>query len=159
MDDISIIQVDNQQVLGIRQKGKYKLIAELLPKLYDYIMQNNIKVTGPPMFLCHEKSEQEVQKADEASTADIEVAVPVSGSPQENDIIKFYEIKGGSMAKIIHKGAYEACKPTYDKLFSWIKQKGKTINGPIREVYLTDPREVGEEDNITEIYAPINKNH
>ncbi len=60
------------------------------------------------------------------------------------------------MAKIIHKGPYEACAPTYEKLYTWIEQNGKTITGPVREVYLNDPREVGIEEALTEIYAPIN---
>ncbi len=59
------------------------------------------------------------------------------------------------MAKIIHKGPYEKCGPTYDKLFACLQQNGKTINGPIREVYLNDPHEVPPEEILTEIYAPI----
>ena len=156
MEDISIIQVDTQKVLGIRQKGKYQLIAELLPQIFEYAMQNKVKVIGPPMFICHELTKEDVKKANEMENADIEVAVPISGNPGGTDSIKCYEIKGGSMAKIMHKGAYEDCKLTYDKLFSWMQDKGKTIIGPIREVYLTDPRDVGEENNLTEIYAPIN---
>jgi effector-binding domain-containing protein len=155
MENISIIQVDTQKVLGIRQKGKYQLIAELLPQIFEYAMQNKVKVVGPPMFICHELTEEDVKKANETENADIEVVVPISGNPRGTDSIKCYEVKGGSMAKIIHKGAYEASKITYDKLFSWMQDKGITIIGPIREVYLTDPREVGEENNLMEIYVPI----
>ena len=59
------------------------------------------------------------------------------------------------MAKIIHKGPYHECQPTYETLYSWIEQKGKRIVGPVREVYLNDPNEVSSEDILTEIYAPI----
>ncbi|GAH06344.1 unnamed protein product, partial [marine sediment metagenome] len=38
--------------------------------------------------------------------------------------------------------------PVYEK-------NNKRIIGPIREVYLNDPREVGPEETITEIYVPI----
>ncbi len=56
---------------------------------------------------------------------------------------------------IVHKGPYEECSPTYEKLFSWIAEKGKRIVGPIREVYFNDPREVPPEKILTEIYAPL----
>ena len=59
------------------------------------------------------------------------------------------------MAKIIHKGRYQDCAPTYEKLFNWLAENKKQIIGPTREVYLNDPSEVAEEDLITEIYAPI----
>jgi effector-binding domain-containing protein len=59
------------------------------------------------------------------------------------------------MAKIVHYGPYEDCEPTYDKLFKWFTDNDKEISGPIREVYLNDPKEVKKEEIMTEIYAPI----
>nr|WP_239451403.1 GyrI-like domain-containing protein [Methanosarcina horonobensis] len=34
-------------------------------------------------------------------------------------------------------------------------ENGKIITGPVREVYLNDPREVQPEEILTEIYAPL----
>lgn len=39
------------------------------------------------------------------------------------------------------------------KMFSWIAENGKIISGPVREVYLNDPREVNPDEILTEIYA------
>ncbi|KYK34544.1 MAG: hypothetical protein AYK22_05300 [Thermoplasmatales archaeon SG8-52-3] len=63
------------------------------------------------------------------------------------------------MAKITHKEPYDKCGETYNKLYQWIEQNGNTITGPTQEVYLNDPREVGEEEILTEIYAPILNYH
>jgi effector-binding domain-containing protein len=155
MDEIEIVEVPNQKVIGIRKIGKYGLIAQLLPSLYHYGVKKGAEFTGPPVFVCHEKSVEEVMKADQEGTADVEIAFPVRDDIEESDEIKCYELPGGTMAKILHKGPYEACSAAYDKLFSWIQQNGKTITGPTREVYLNDPREVGMEEALTEIYAPI----
>ncbi|MDW5558628.1 MAG: GyrI-like domain-containing protein [Methanosarcina sp.] len=38
-------------------------------------------------------------------------------------------------------------------MFSWIAENGKIISGPVREVYLNDPREVNSDEILTEIYA------
>ena len=59
------------------------------------------------------------------------------------------------MARIVHKGPYEECGPTYEKLFAWIKENNKKIVGPTREVYLNDPKDVSPEEILTEILAPI----
>jgi effector-binding domain-containing protein len=155
MDEISIIDVPTQKVIGIRRKGKYALIAELLPKLYEYSVEKGVQITGPPMFICHEQCPDDVKKADEEGTADIEIVFPIGAEIDCDEDYTCYELAGGPMAKIIHKGPYEACQPTYEKLFTWLEKNAKTITGPMREVYLNDPREVTPEEIITEIYAPI----
>ena len=98
---------------------------------------------------------EESKKADEEGNADVTVAVPVSGKVEGTDEIKCYELPGGKMAKIVHKGPYQECESTYEKLFAWLGQSGKRIVGPTGEVYLNDPREVPPEEFLTEIYALI----
>jgi effector-binding domain-containing protein len=110
---------------------------------------------GPPMFICHETCVEEVMEADKAGTADVEVAIPISRDIDETDDMKIYELPGGKMAKIVHKGAYENMDHTYETIFKWIEQNGKTISGPIREVYINDPSEVPKDEILTEIYIPV----
>jgi effector-binding domain-containing protein len=155
MNEISVVEVQKQKVIGIRKRGKYELIAQLLPKLYEYAASNGAEFTGPPLFICHEISVEDVMKADKEGNADIELAVPIKKEIEESQDMKCYDLEGGRMAKIIHKGPYDNCQYTYEKLYAWIQENGKTISGPIREVYLNDPREVGIEEALTEIYAPI----
>lgn len=156
MDEITVVKVENQKVVGMRRKGKYELIAQLLPKVYEFATSHGAKFTGPPIFIYYERIVEDVMKADMEENADIEIVFPIQQEIEETKEIKCYDLPGGIMAKIIHKGPYEACAPTYEKLYNWIEKNGKTITGPIREVYLNDPREVGIENALTEIYAPIN---
>lgn len=148
MDEITIVEIPTQKVIGMRKQGKYELIAQMLPKLYEFAASHGAEFTGPPIFVCHERTEADVMKADQEGKADIEIAFPILKEIEETEEIKCYELQGGTMAKIIHKGPYE-------KLFLWIEQNGKTITGPTREIYLNDPREVGMEEVLTEIYVPI----
>jgi len=103
----------------------------------------------------HEKSIEEALKADEAGNADIEVCVPIAERIPETDEIKCYELSGGKMAGVIHKGPYETSGSVYERLFAWLLENGLELNGPIREAYLNDPREVAPEEILTIIYAPI----
>jgi len=155
MDEISITNVPDQNVISIRKQGSYGIIPQLLQSVYEYAISQGAEFTGPPMYICHEQCVEEIKKADEDGTADIEIAIPLGKEIEATEEIKYYQLKGGSMAKILHKGPYTQCEATYQKLFHWIQQQGKMITGPTREVYLNDPHEVEEEDILTEIYAPI----
>ena len=155
MDEITIVDLPSQKVLGMKKKGTYTLIPELLMKVYEYTVAKKVAIAGPPVFLCHETSPESVKEANEKGTAAIEIAWPVVGEAQGNRTIKAYELPGGKMVRTVHHGPYETCEPTYLKLFAWIAEKGLTISGPIREVYPNDPRVVKPEEIATEIYVPV----
>lgn len=155
MEDIAIVEVAAQQVVGIKKTGTYTLIPELLMKVYEYTVKNNLVIAGPPIFLCHEISPETVMEANEKGTATVEVAWPVSGIVTGSGEIKVYELPGGKMVHTVHKGPYESCEPTYLNLFAWIETQGLRISGPIREVYPNDPRVVKPEEIITGIFVPV----
>jgi effector-binding domain-containing protein len=155
MSEVNIVEVSPQLVVGMKKVGRYKLIAEILPKLCEYAASKEAQFTGPPVFVCHEVTAEKVMEADKKASANIEVAAPIADKIPETEEITCYTLAGGKMAKIIHKGPYEDCSPTYENLFKWLTENGKNIIGPTREVYLNDPNEVGKEDLLTEIYVPI----
>jgi effector-binding domain-containing protein len=155
MENIAIVEVATQQVVGIKKTGSYNLIPELLMKVYEYMVKKNMGVAGPPIFICHEISPEAVTEANEKGTAIVEVAWPVSGTVNGSGEMKVYKLPGGKMVHTVHKGPYESCEPTYLRLFTWIKNQGLGISGPIREVFPNDPREVKPEEIITEIFVPV----
>jgi effector-binding domain-containing protein len=157
MEEINIVEVQPQKVVGMRKEGRYKeLIPRMLQQLFPHVMKfGNDVCCGPPMFICHETCVEEVMEADKTGTADVEVAIPISRDIDETEDMKIYELPGGKMAKTVHKGAYDSMDNTYENLFNWIEQNGKTTSGPIREAYINDPSEVPKEEILTEIYVPI----
>jgi AraC family transcriptional regulator len=155
MEDITLVEVAAQQVVGIRKTGTYILVPELLMKVYEYTLKKKMVIAGPPLFLCHEISPEAVMAANEKGTATVEVAWPVSGTVKGSRDMKVYELPGGKMVHTVHRGPYESCEPTYLKIFFWIEKQGLHISGPIREVYPNDPRVVKPEEIITEIFVPV----
>ena len=155
MSDVTIVEVPEQLVLGMRRRGKYEQIAVMLPEIVQYIMQNGGQIVGLPVFVCHETGAEEVKKADSEGSADVEVAWPIADAMEGTDEMTCYRLPGGTMAKIIHRGPYHECEPTYERLFAWLERNGKTIMGPMREVYPNDPREIPPEEILMEIYAPV----
>ncbi|MDD1644912.1 MAG: GyrI-like domain-containing protein [Methanomicrobiales archaeon] len=155
MDEITLVNVPAQQVLGMRRRGRYTMIPELLMTIITHAMKNGVAIAGPPVFVCHETSSEAVRAANLAGTADVEVAWPVAGTVKGAGEIRAYTLPGGKMARILHHGPYEACESTYLRLFTWIGERGLQISGPVREMYLNDPREVPPDQILTEILAPV----
>lgn len=154
MSEVTVVELKPQDVLGTRKNGRYSDIPVLIGMLCAYPGAMNA-FSGPPVFICHELTPEEVEKANKDGSADVEVAIPLSKNLEGSGDIKSYTLPGGKMAKIVHKGPYAKCGPAYERLFAWIAKNKKKITGPIREVYLNDPGEVSETDLLTEIYAPI----
>jgi effector-binding domain-containing protein len=155
MNTISLVEVPDCQVLGITRTGTYALIPDLLMKVYEYAMEQHAVIAGPPVFVCHETSPEEVMTANAQGTARVEVAWPVSGVARGSGDITVYTLPGGRMVRTVHRGPYDACAPAYERLFAYIVAEGLSIAGPVREVYLNDPHEVAPEEILTEIYAPV----
>ena len=155
MDEVTVAQVEPKLVIGMLKHGRYQEIATMIPELFEFAVEKGIEMIDTPIFICHEMSVEEVMKAEEEGNATVEVAIPVLEKGEDTDSVRFYELPGGKMAKIIHKGPYEEVGPSYEKLFTWIEQNGKKVIGFTREVYLNDPREVPPEEILTEIYVPI----
>lgn len=154
-NDVSVVEVRSRLVMAIRQKGSYKDTADLIGKLYQFAQEKNIYIIGAPAFICHETTPEQIARADKEGIADLEVIFPVNQKLEDTDNIKFYELAGGKMAKILYRGPYNSISQAYNKLFSWLGQNNKKINGFTRELYLNDPAKVQPTDLLTEIYAPI----
>jgi hypothetical protein len=48
MNDISIVEVPAQQVLGMKKTGTYLLIPELLMKIYEFTVGKKIQISESP---------------------------------------------------------------------------------------------------------------
>ena len=142
-------------VLGTEKTGTYALIPDLLLKVLNHMLEHNIPIAGPPVFICKEQSPEAAKEANAQRTARVEIAWPVNGPVQGTGDIRQYTLPGGRMVHTVHKGPYETCEPAYLAAFAWIREQGLSIAGPIREVYPNDPMEVPPEEILTEIYIPV----
>lgn len=154
MSEVSVMEVEPQVVVGMWKRGTYAEIEPMIAEVCKYAESSGAGINGRPMFVCHEKP-REAMKANEEASADVEVVVPVANIVDGQGDVTCYELPGGLMARIVHKGPYEKSAQTYKKLFEWIAANHRKVVGPTREVYLNDPREVRPDELLTEIYAPI----
>lgn len=155
MRSILTIDAPTQKVIGIRRTGRYEEIGPMIKELASFIEEHKITVIGPPAFICHEESPDAVQSAADAGSADIEVVFPIEGEGKGSGDIRIYDLPGGQMVRIIHMGPYRELPDTYQELFRWLGDNHLVITGPVREVYINDPKTTEEDLLVTWIYAPI----
>lgn len=70
---------------------------------------------------------------------DLEVCVPVPEA--QGEASGSWVLKGGSGARAIHRGPWDDVYLAYASLFSWALRNGHELDGPLREVYVTDYRD------------------
>lgn len=88
--------------------------------------------------------------------AEFEVCMPVGYSFPGDDEVVVTEIPGAAVAATIHHGSYEGIGSAYEALHAWIAEQRLQVDGPPREVYLTDPDATPDpEDLVTEIEIPV----
>ncbi len=149
-----IKEVPAQRVVSMREKGVYevtipKMMKELFGMLYSpENMRAQVKITGPPIFVCHDKEYKETD-------ADIECAIPVAGNVTPAEGMEITTLEGGKMVSYLHKGRYQDVGPSYQRIFEYIGKNGLEVAGPARELFLNDPKEVPESELLSELQVPI----
>jgi effector-binding domain-containing protein/DNA-binding transcriptional MerR regulator len=150
-----IKEIPDLRVLSIRERGVY---SETIPRLIGTLFSRvapcggeelPTRMAGPIMFICHDEEYQETD-------ADIEVAIPITGKAViEDPGIEVRNMSGGRFVSVVYTGPYPDVGEAYQKIFSWLADKGLAPAGPTRELYLNDPNEVPESGLMTEVQCPV----
>jgi DNA-binding transcriptional MerR regulator len=140
-------ELDTLLIAGIRFKGKYSDCGVAFGKIAKAMGRN---ISGKPFNLYYDSEYKE-------EDADIESCFPVRKGKDVSEIT-VRELPGGRCVSLIHKGPYETLGRSYEKIMSYIKEKGYTPKLPVREVYLKGPGMIfkGKPENyLTEIQILI----
>lgn len=151
--NVATKDIADQPVLGMRFKTSMAGIGDDVGKafgaIFGYMGEAAAAPDGPPMALYFDME----MKADEI---DMEVCVPVAGEAQGKGEILGHVLPGGKAISILYRGAYDGVAPSYEALFTYMKENNLSPAGPAREIYLTDPSQAeSPADNLTEILFPV----
>jgi AraC family transcriptional regulator len=155
MTRVAVVEVIPHQIISLRRQGRYEEIGPMLAELFAHAAKQGLQIVGPPVFICRAASPEECVHAHDDGMTDLEVAFPIAGDAREEGGILVYELPGGTMARIIHLGPYRDMVSALNRLFDWLAANGKTVTGPVREVYHNSPQDTPEDELVTWIYAPI----
>ena len=69
--------------------------------------------------------------------------------------LRFEEFHEGPSAQVLHIGPYSAEGPTVEKLYAFIRARGRELRGNHHEIYMSDPRRAKPERLKTVIRQPV----
>jgi hypothetical protein len=144
-----ILEMPPQKMAVVVGKGAPdKVFAELMPALYGsvYTLKFDLKKKGLPTF---KVSGLRARYPDAPSTPKEEwthiIGLPV---PEDTEAlpqkvpgveVKIETWRYGTVAQILHLGAYDQETPNIERLLKFIKDSGYEVVGPHEEEYLTMP--------------------
>lgn len=135
---------DDTLVAYVRFEGQYTDVAGYMERLAAAAGAND---AGPYMALFYDGPEVPVH--------DIEICVPVK-EPVEAGDVKTRTFPGGTYARTVHLGSYDAAGDTWMRLGSFVQMNGLGAEGPGMEIYLAyDPK--NEANNVLEILLPVSR--
>lgn len=152
--EITVKELDPTPMLCMARRvdkdGVAEALAEALPAVFQYVMEQGLPMAGPPVVRHLSQS---------AAFLEIEAGIPLAEQPKppEPDTgITAGELPGGRAAVTVHKGPYDTLGDGHAALDRWMAENGETAAGAPWERYLTDPGEVPDPaDWLTEITWPI----
>lgn len=113
---------------------------------------DEVDPVGAPFAIFH-------QAPDGDTEGDIAMCVPVSTTTDPEDLnnssVDLVTFESGTAASIIHAGSYDDMGRSYARVSAWIQERGHSIVGPTREIYLNSPADVTEAELRTELLFPI----
>ena len=148
--DVVLKRVDPQLVAGVRNViPAYPEQGPLWNELETYLQQ----IKSAPVSAC-----LTVYHADEPEI-DAEVCEPLGRAVPESSRVKVHTLPGvEAAASVIHHGPFATLPEAYNAIWKWIEVNGYRVVGPVREIYLQEPRQIGDQNDpstVTEIQFPV----
>lgn len=149
--DVKIKEVPDQLVASVHRRVSMVTIGKETPEAFHELAEAVAPVGfGPGM-----PGVEYLGDVGPDTEWDMEIFMPVAAPFEPPEGMRVRILPGGRYASTIHHGPYAECSAAYDALTSWIATNGHVIVGPPRELYLNDPKEVDQQDALTEIRFPI----
>jgi len=148
--EVVVKQVPAQWIASVRETiPNYPSVGKLCGEVMAGLPPGT---TGIGVALWHDPEYRE-------HDVDAEGGVYLKQPTQVSGRVQMRELPPGTVASVVHHGAYNRLNQAYDALLRWVGGNGFTVAGPIREVYLqmSTPVRQDNETYVTEIQVPVTK--
>lgn len=153
MYEITVKDVVPQTVLARRGRTRMedlgRWIGGNMDDMAGHLEAHDSHLVGPPGLIYHSYGGDQEE-------ADVELFVPLPAPVPAGERLTCYELAPGPVAFTLHHGPYEELGAAHAALSEWVQRNGHEPAGPLRELYLTDPRETPDPADLqTEVVWPI----
>jgi effector-binding domain-containing protein len=150
---VAVKEVPPQHVAQVLRHTPVERLGPTIDEAFRTLMSSLERAhehpTGPPLIV-YDRMDLPGRRAE------IEVCVPVGYRYLGDDDVRVEELSGCAVAFTTHRGPYEGVGDAYEALAAWIGDNAMVVDGPPREIYLTDPNETPDPaDLVTEIEFPV----
>lgn len=149
---IQNVKVEPVMCMTVRRScSSVDSIGSFLGSMYGEIGasmgKQGIQLSGPVFAIYHVFSPDKI---------DFEAGVPCDKMGKDDGNVKARQLPAVNALCIDYYGPYNAMKPAYDQLQSYIKTNSKEVSGSPWEVYVGDPgKEKDPSKVLTKIYYPV----
>lgn len=153
--NVQIQEIPSRQVIFVRHIGPYSECGKAWQTLCMWAGANGYLQPGAEFVgLCYD--DPDITPAEKIR---YDACITVESKVQPEGPIGVQTIAGGLYAMATHYGSYHRLSETYAKLCGqWAPQNGYEIRSmPSLEVYLNSPEETPEDELLTDVYIPIEK--
>ncbi|MBN1432587.1 MAG: MerR family transcriptional regulator [Methanomicrobiaceae archaeon] len=151
----NIKEIPALRVISTQGSGPYgDVVSRLIERLCTEISSESnsggqVKVSGPVMSIY-------IGEDCDDTGGLVEIALPVTGQVTVSDPeVSLKSLPPIKAVTVIHKGPYSNLGMAHKQIYDYINEKGLTMCGPSRELYLSDPADIPEEELLTEIQYPV----
>jgi AraC family transcriptional regulator len=153
MAEVETKIVEAQTVASLSFTGPYDQTEDMMDELMGWLMRAGHPYSAPPFAIYYDDPDE---VPDEELRA--EVCLPLEERVRGDEEVDIKDAPSALMACATHEGPYEDIPDTYEKIFAWIEDNGRTFQEEMgtREVFLKQHGEVEtEEELLTEVQVPI----
>ncbi len=143
--NVEILDTKTINTVSVREVINMKDFDVLLGKAFAKLHTLGATCASGPMAIYHCKEFNPLE-------TDVEICIPVLESMEGTT-----QLKGKKCAMGVHTGSYGNIPQTYTAIAKWVEEKGYKVSDYPYEKYINSPKEVKEQDLVTEIYFPIEK--
>lgn len=141
----------DQSYVYLDHTGPYAGTGALLPEVHRLLAQQGIQSSGPPFALYYDDP-----KAVAPHKLRSRACVPVESWTRATQPLLTDTLPSRTVAYAVASGPYPRVLGCYPGLFGYMDKMNWTMAGPIREIYMIPPSEVGSyEDLLCEVQVPV----
>lgn len=149
-DVVEVKHIPAQLALVVHTRVTLATIPERMGAAFDALMRHaqatGAQFVGPPSALYPEMPAEEFP---------VDVCMPVAPGAVAGDEVAVEELPAVEAATLLYQGPYGGMEPSWRHLLAWVEAQGRRPGGPMREIYLSDPDQVAEDELLTELVVPL----